>query len=238
METSNRINKICRCCLSENGRMKNMLEEYFKLSKRRKIHLIDGYSTCTGIEQNIDQSSSDICEPCETKLTISYEFREQCQTSNQAFLKRLEDELLTVVKLETLSDEDPDIVYNDSASQQSHHFNQVFVVKGNKTVKAEPKIPGIKTEEVVIKSDLLESKSSKRRKPNRKVKQESEPEDNTDNEMLDDAGDESSLKTFKCMASDCDHKYRKNVASNLVKHTPFKHFPLLLQRKSDVYANI
>jgi hypothetical protein len=188
------INKICRCCLSENGRMKNMLEEYFQFPKRHKIHLIDGYSTCTGIEQNIDQSSSNICEPCETKLTISYEFREQCRISNQALLK---DDLLPVVKLETLSDEDPNIVYNDSTSQHSQHFNQVFVVNDMKELHAEPLMPVIKTEEMDIKPDLMESMPRKKIKINKKVKQESK---------------QNSLKMFKCMASQCKHKYRKNVA--------------------------
>jgi uncharacterized CHY-type Zn-finger protein len=160
MGTDHKFDEACRCCLSEGGLMKNMLVDYFVLSKTQKINLIDGYSICTGIEkQHPGQTriTPKICGTCEEKLTIAYEFRELCKHSDRTFQQHIEDALhLVDVKVETPSDEELKDVLKGSKSarrsnrnKRSHQFSQVYVVKET----SRPDETEIKPEKIVIKPE-------------------------------------------------------------------------------------
>jgi hypothetical protein len=151
----NKFNIICRCCLSEEGDMKNMLEDVLVLNKKRKIQILETYSACSGVDFQLvrNETWKNICERCEQTLALAYEFRELCQESNRVLLER-SDLIPLEMKEEALSENgdaenSPNFVYapsNNKLEGSSHQFNQVFVVKnsydvdGNE-IKTETDIP-------------------------------------------------------------------------------------------------
>jgi hypothetical protein len=168
----NKYNKICRCCLSEEGRMKNMLEADVILNNQQKIKLFHSYiAACTGVDLHHltkDETWKNICEQCETKLTASYEFRELCLESNRVLQERTE--LLPEVKDEHLSDEetteiDKSFVYAEFAKPEGslHQFNQVFVKESDdpSTVLE----PVIKIEEDTIDDGAVVMQTKNEEKP-------------------------------------------------------------------------
>jgi Zinc-finger associated domain (zf-AD) len=101
MKSDVKYEKACRCCLAEHGHMKNLIEDTFQVTNGESITLLEGFTKCSGINPEADKTHTNVCNSCENKLIISYEFREQCQTSN-----RILEEHLPVVKLEHYSDEE------------------------------------------------------------------------------------------------------------------------------------
>jgi Zinc-finger associated domain (zf-AD) len=109
MATDIKLKPTCRCCLSEDGEMKNMQLEKFTF-KSKKILLLDGFAACSGV--NLNEESEDtcrtVCATCELQLLQFYEFREMCQVSTQTIRERFD------IKQETLSNGDGDeVIYTD-----------------------------------------------------------------------------------------------------------------------------
>jgi Zinc-finger associated domain (zf-AD) len=101
MKTNVKFEIACRCCLTEHGHMKNLLQDTFEVANGDSIKLLEGFSKCSGINPDPDPVLSNICDSCETKLANAYNFRELCQASN-----RVLEEHSSVVKQELQSDEE------------------------------------------------------------------------------------------------------------------------------------
>jgi hypothetical protein len=192
MDCDNKFEKICFCCLTEDGDMKDMLHEVFTFAeKKMKIQFVESYTICAGIEQSkIDNTVALICLTCEDKLRASYEFRELCRTSYRIHKEKTtglvsnKDVVLVEIKNELPSDgEEMDFVYDNSSKKSSHNFSQVFVkekdqlaavprvkktgVKRPKATKPEYKIP--KVEQPMVESENddapFDHKPTKKYKP-------------------------------------------------------------------------
>jgi Zinc-finger associated domain (zf-AD) len=101
MKTNVKFEIACRCCLTEHGHMKNLLQDTFEVANGDSVKLLEGFSKCSGINPDPDPVLSNICDSCETKLANAYNFRELCQASN-----RVLEEHSSVVKQELQSDEE------------------------------------------------------------------------------------------------------------------------------------
>jgi Zinc-finger associated domain (zf-AD) len=131
MDSDNKFDKICFCCLTEEGQLKNMLDEVL-LSTKIKIQFVEGYTICSGISPDTS-TLKNICQNCEEKLKTSYAFRELCRASYQTLKERssLIAEMCVDVKHEVASaSENDDYVYDifdEEVKSDPCQFNQVFV---------------------------------------------------------------------------------------------------------------
>jgi hypothetical protein len=186
MDSDNKYEQICFCCLSEDGPMKNMLNEVFTFpDKKIKVQFVESYSVCIGIVQSeIDESSSNICYNCESKLKESYEFRELCRSSYRT-QKANTDGLITEIKCEI----EPEYQVTEFCHDENY-FTQVYVTEKNdspssisrttKREKAEEKEEtkkGSKRARLSKKVDSAEKKpkSTKENKKETTTKSETKP---------------------------------------------------------------
>jgi hypothetical protein len=174
-----KFENICFCCLTEEGQLKNMMDEIFVTTKV-KVQFVEGYTVCSGIAPDVE-STKNICLTCADKLKSSYEFRELCRTSYQTLKERSEmmiTELFVNVKHEIPSDNEEDFVYSSSKKEgKTDQFNQVYVrdtydngspskrpkkTVPSKTLKPEPchsitpdtdEKPSLKAEHTVVDDD-------------------------------------------------------------------------------------
>jgi hypothetical protein len=142
---SSRMNRsdtsLCRCCLQEKGKMKNMLKEILQPPpnhKDTKITLFEGYINCSGIEPRPEDIHKSICRKCEKNLKISFEFRELCRESNETLLKTTGLDDISDVKCEEK------FVYSETRSRKQGYMHSVFVAEANEN---DILIPEIKIEE-------------------------------------------------------------------------------------------
>jgi hypothetical protein len=145
-----KLDIICRCCLTEEGSMKNMQKETFESGKKHKVRLLDGFAKCSGVNlfTELDESTKNICQSCENKLRSSYDFRELCQTSDEVLRKKLD--FIVDVKEEFDSENEENeknIVYEDN---QPYKFSQVFVAQKDKVKLLDLKTEAPKDDEEVM----------------------------------------------------------------------------------------
>jgi hypothetical protein len=146
MNSDNKFDKICLCCLTEEGQMKNIQNELPASVLLLKIQLAEGYQLCTGISLDTIGEPTDkkmICHQCEEKLKSSIEFRELCQASYQTLKEKKADiipDLCLDVKHEVLSDDEHEIVVEKNSSL----FTEVYV-KNEFTVGSASIVPGSST---------------------------------------------------------------------------------------------
>jgi hypothetical protein len=151
MNMDMKIDKICRCCLREpKSKMKTMLDPF----NNSKTTFLESYTLCSGINLQPETSCKQICNKCENKLKISYEFRELCHKSHQ-ILQDIADD--TEIKTEVLSDNDEvndmEIVFSEGNGKLIH---QVFVHDVEQPRPDDVKIeeqPAEEEEKIVVEPD-------------------------------------------------------------------------------------
>jgi hypothetical protein len=170
--SDNTFTNTCRCCLTEEGKMKNMSNLMFEeADKKIKILFLEGYTICSGIDLNSDHNEimcRGICKTCEDKLKASYEFRVLCHYSAKVLKERADADM--EVKEELLSDNednDQNFVYQDFeqklSDKLSQQFSQVFVRDKTKVIVAaknkenKPNSKAdMKTEGIILKPSTVE----------------------------------------------------------------------------------
>jgi Zinc-finger associated domain (zf-AD) len=89
MEADKRSLNTCRCCLSTRNQLKDMNSEV--LTAIPHLALIDVFKQCSGLEID-EQLTTKICQACDFKLQMSYEFREMCKLSDIALKQQVKAE--------------------------------------------------------------------------------------------------------------------------------------------------
>jgi hypothetical protein len=180
---------ICFCCLTEEGLLKDMLNEMF-----RTIDFVECYTVCSGIVPDY-ASTKNICSTCEEKLKSSYQFRELCRQSYQTLKDKTEfvPNLYVNVKHEVASDNENDFVYDSSSKKvgknlKTRQFTQVYVrdlneepLKTSAPVTNAPTQPETASKKAAVDEILLKAEDDveeddikedipKKAKPTRSVK--------------------------------------------------------------------
>jgi hypothetical protein len=82
--------KFCRCCLSDDVPLLDMLTSKFTVNNKSVI-VMNAYNTVSGAPEINASHKQKICEMCSVLLMNAYSFQQMCQQSNELYEKSKSD---------------------------------------------------------------------------------------------------------------------------------------------------
>jgi hypothetical protein len=186
MDIETKFESLCQCCLTETGVLKNMGTENFKRSNEHNLLAI--YKKCSGVEITTAENykfGHRICERCVDRLTVTYEFREQCKSSYKVLKERYD--LLMELKEEPMSDDEPLILNNDEPGKRT----QVFVRHKIKSEKFIILPTDTKEETTELIQEPVNNDDSNNEDTDMMVDDEPDAKDVTPKEIVEEPAEES-----------------------------------------------